>query len=252
MATIFPFGEGKTEQEVFNFLREKWFDQVEFRKFVPVGGKGGFSSKIPEIVESALVPDREVRVIVFRDLDGGEDVTSVCQSFQNIVWKLLESWELEPKPRWKEVVPNAVYKWEVSAGPMHPGLRFVLHLAGSVGLPVSLRNQTTDGYVLDLGLRDKVLERFAQESRVQSRIDTLSALITTAIPDTIAQQGINFDEDKDYLAAYLVATRFWVVNRTEDQARLVRVILDRAWRYDPGSVENVFQSWRTAIREVLR
>ena len=256
MATIFPFGEGKTEQVVFDFLRKKWFGHAEFSKFVSVEGKKGFSSEIrerpgiPLIVETELVPNKEVRVIAFRDLDEGESTASVRQSFQSIVWRLLKPWGLRPQSQ--EVLSNAVYKWEVFAGPEQPGLRFVLHIAGSVDATVPLRNWTTDGYILALGLKGRVLERFARESKVKSDVATLSALITTAIPDMISQQGINFDEDKDYLAAYLVATRFWTVRRTEEQARLIRVILDRAWKYDREQAEQVFKSWRIAIEEVVR
>ncbi len=249
MAVIFPFGEGKTEQVVFEFLRKNWFDQAKFRKFVSGGGKREFSSKIPGIV-GTLVPNREVRVIAFRDLDKDEQADEIGQSFQDLVEKLLKPWELKPKRQ--EVLTDTVYKWEVFAGPAQPGLRFVLHIAGSVDTAVSLRNWTTDGYVLALGLKDRVLGRFAQESKVGSEVAILSDLITAAIPGIISQQGISFDEDKDYLAAYLVATRFWTVRRTEEQARLIRVILDRAWRYDREQVEQVFKSWRIAIEEVVR
>lgn len=247
--TIFPFGEGHTEAVVFEFLRQKWFSDVEFQEFVAVGGKGQFISRIQDQVRSELVPGREVRIIVFRDLDEGEDVQSITQSFQSIVHRLLADWDLQPNQR---PIESNVYSWEEPTTQDHPGLRFVLHIADSRNsdLPVSLKNQTTDGYILALGLTQSVLERFAQEAQVSSDASKLHALITDAIPRVIRDVNIHFEEDKDYLAACLVASRFWVVKRTEDQARLVQIILERAWKYNRDGVAQVLQTWRAAIQEV--
>ena len=248
-ATIFPFGEGHTEAVVFKFLRQKWFSDVEFQKFVAVGGKGQFASKIPNQVRSELVSGKEVRVIVFRDLDEGEDVQSIAQSFQSIVHRLLADWDLQPDQR---SIAGNVYFWEEPTTKEHPGLRFVLHIADNGHLDLPLKNQTTDGYVLAIGLLPNVLERFAQESQVGSDSSTLSNLITRDVPKTIRDAKIGFEEDKDYLAAHLVASRFWVVKRTEDQSLLVQIILDRAWKYARNDMERVFRTWQVAIQEVLR
>jgi len=253
MATIFPFGEGKTEKVVFRFLIEKQFQGYSFRNFVSVGGRDNFRSEIPKTVQIDLGAGRdEIRILTFRDLDAAEQVDDVVQSFQDIVQELLEPWRLRPSVQ--QIRPNTIYKWEVSIAPGRSGLRLVLHIANHAdpGLPVPLLNQTTDGYILRVGLTDQVLHRFARESKVGSTSDSLRTLITADIPGAIKQRGIAFDEDKDYLAAYLAATRFWVVKRTEEQARLVKIILERAWRYNQERFKQVFASWFAAIEEVVQ
>ncbi len=253
MATIFPFGEGKTEKVIFEFLVEKQFQRYSFHNFVSVGGKDNFRSKIPKTVQSDLEAGRdEIRILAFRDLDAGEQVDDVVQSFQDIVWKLLEPWELQPNVQ--QIHPNTIYKWEASIAQGRSGLRFVLHIANHAdsSLPVPLQNQTTDGYILTVGLEEAILERFARKNKVKSTVDALKSLITEKIPETVRKEGIDFQEDKDYLAAYLAATRFWVVKRTEEQVRLVKIILDRAWKYNRNEFKKAFASWFAAIKEVVQ
>ena len=129
-------------------------------------------------------------------------------------------------------------------------MRFVLHLAAPPQLEeLSLRNATTDGYVLALALKNRVLEQFASDKKIKSTSDVLRRLVTYEVPETLLKQGIGFDEDKDYLGAYLCVSRFWTVKRTEDKERLLKIILDRA-----SSLESrtVLASWEAAIKEIAQ
>lgn len=250
MPVIFPFGEGETDKIVFEFLVDKWFRSYSFRNFVSVGGKSHFNNKISETVEGDLSAGRdEVRILVFRDLDNGEKIEDIVRSFQNIVWRLLTCWEL--KPDVEPLIENTIYRWEAPANTDFAGLRFVLHIA-NIDIPVTLQNQTTDGYILKVALTEQVLNRFARETKVKSSYEVLFDLIIDRIPYVVNEKGISFDEDKDYLSAYLTATRFWVVKHTEEKARLVKIILDRALKYDKEGFNRVFKSWRIAIEEVIR
>ncbi len=164
---------------------------------------------------------------------------------------LLSDWSLQPDIKPHPQYPN-IYVCAQPLSTTEPGLRLILHLANSspLNLPANLRNDTTDGYILAAGLTDVVLERFA--IKVNSNAQDLRVLITSSIPQTIRQTHNAFDQDKDYLAAYLCATRFWAVHRTEDQARLVRIILDRIKKYDPDALQQIFAPWRAAIEEALK
>ncbi len=253
MALVFPFGEGRADGVVFDFLRRNFLPDQAFREFVPVNGKNNFRSRIEQTVQSEVLPNRNISVLVFRDLDAGESPQNIAQAFRDLAWTLLSDWNLRPDIHSHQQHPNV----SVCAQPLSattPGLRLVLHLAdnGALNLPIGLLNHTTDGYVLAAGFADAVLERFAGRPQVNSSAQALHALITSSIPQTITQATIAFDQHKDYLAAYLCATRFWVVYRTEDQARLVRIILERAWKHDPNTVHQVFATWRAAIEEALR
>jgi len=253
MSLVFPFGEGQTERVVFDFLRTKFFPDQGFKPFVPVGGKSNFHPKIKRIVRSEILSGKDVCILVFRDLDAGETHESVAQSFRDLIWILLSKWDLRPNIYPLEKYPN-IYVCVQSKSEENPGLRLVLHLADNedLGLPGISPNHTTDGYVLAAGLTDAVLRRFAESPQVNSSASILRNLIVNSIPGAITQAKIAFSEYKDYLAAYLCASRFWVVHRTEEQARLVEIILKRAWKYDQGAVHRVFDSWRAAIEEAVR
>ena len=252
-AKIFVFGEGITDKVVFDFLKEKFFPQNanRFEPFVIVGGKNAFRSIILERVQPDVESKRQnISILAFRDWDAGEELQSIHQSFEDIVRNILASWPTSP-PMSQNIL-EYMWKWEVSPNPPnHPGFRFILHVANHshLSLPIILHNNTTDGYILAAGLLNLVLDRFAR--KINSDRQVVYELITNSIPTLIQQKNIAFNEDKDFLAAYLVATRFWVVKRTEEQARLVRIILDRAIKYAQSEVEQIFISWIQAIREVL-
>jgi len=253
MAIIFPFGEGKTEKVVFDFIRGKLELLGDFREFNNVGGKNNFRSQILEIVQPDVEAHRDVRILVFRDLDNGEEPEEVAQSFRDIVWNLLKKWNLRPRIKQHRCFSN-IFTCEHSKHEETPELRLVLHIAdnSTLELPVSLLNQTTDGYLLAVGLLDSVLDRFAREPKVNSDRQTLYTLITDSIPSTINRAGITFNEDKDYLAAYLATSRFWVVKRAESRAQLAKIILARTWKYAQDKFSSIFASWITAIQEVIR
>lgn len=251
MAVVFPFGEGSTDRLVFNFLKSKLFPDEPLRQFVAVNGKNNFRSQVQRTIEADILPNNTVTVIVFRDLDAGESGATVAKSFRDLVWSLLAEWNLQPDIQPHNLYPN-LYQCTQSSSATTPGLRLDLHLANNstLGLPVEILNQTTDGYLLAAGLTDGVLERFASKAQTNAR--ALQLLVTAAIPGSIRQTDCFFDQDKDYLAAYLCATRFWVHHRTEDQARLVSIILERSWRYDQNTFQQLFASWRTAVEEALQ
>lgn len=256
MSEVYPFGEGPTDQVVFYTLKEalEKTHGLEFRgSFVSVGGKDRFREQVidklgPEF--DAGEPGRYLRVLAFRDLDADEERQNILASFENIARELLVRWELEPQFSPLADWPN-IFLIDQAPTDDRPGLRLVLHIADPPQLgDLDLRNLTTDCYVLVLALQEPVLERFAQD--INSQSDTLHTLITQEMPQTISDQDITFDEDKDFLAAYLCASRFWTVRRTEEKERLLNVVLDRARKYAQGEFWSVFASWQTAIEEAIR
>lgn len=254
MPIVFPFGEGRTEEVVFSFLQRRFFpDRQAFREFVSVKGKNHFRSGIEETVQGEIQPNKDIRILVFRDLDAGESSGDVVHAFRDVVWDLLSNWNLRPDIHSHQQHPN-VYVCTQSPSATTPGLRLILHLAdnSALHLPVGLSNHTADGYVLAAGLTNAVLERFARKPQVNSNAPSLRSLIINSIPQTVQGANIAFGENKDYLAAYLCASRFWVVHRTEDQARLVHIILERGWKDDQATIRQVFATWRASIEETLQ
>ncbi len=260
MPVIFPFGEGKTEQVVFNFLMENLFPEKKLEKLLPVNGKGGFPRQLRGVV-GHLEENDEARILAFRDLDADDTVEGIVASFGNLFMDILKEWRR--RRNLQAAIPlvdvkrlhddYTIFQWEVAAREDEPGLRLVLHIESHHHLPEKLRNfanKTTDTRILALGLGTPVLQRFIKENSLGCGSDVLSRLIQTTLPDTMTKQAIPFDQDKDYLAAYLMATRFWVKQRTDSKETLAHVILRRAWKRDRVNVERSFEGWRIAIEKV--
>ncbi len=249
---LFVFGEGKTEEVVFAWLSQKWALPQQAR-LISVDGKTNFVSGILKKVEQDFapgIPGQMVRLLAFRDLDQDETMESICQSFEQIGNDLRgEALQFTPSHKFPNVLVSTIQPTQ-----QHPGLRFVLHIADTpTGIPEQLNqfaNKTTDAYILSIALSDGVLSRFGRKAGTKPGI--IRAKVLSELPQLFANNGIGFDTDKDYLAAYLTATRFWKINRTEQEARLTKVILDRAMSYANGALEQTFASWAFAIEEVSR
>lgn len=247
---LFVFGEGKTEEVVFACLSQKWALPQQAH-LISVNGKTNFVSGILDKVGQDFapgVPGQTVRILAFRDHDEGEKIESICQSFEQIGNILRgESLQFIPSP-----AANNVFVSTIQPTQQHPGLRFVLHIANTpAGIPEQLNqlvSKTTDAYILSIALSNGVLSRFGQKVGIEP--DIIKAKVLSELPRLFADNGIGFDTDKDYLAAYLTATRFWKINCTEREDRLARVILDRAMSHAIDIFEQTFASWAVAIEEV--
>lgn len=256
MNKVFVFCEGPTDQVIYATVKESLSQvQVPAEKPISFGGKSNFHPRILETVAPELTagePGSYTSILVFRDRDAGEEPSAIQDAFAGIARELLRQWQLQPAFAPVQSWPN-LFRLDEPPTLERPGLCLVLHIAAPPQLEnLSLKNLTTDGYVLALALQDEVLERFAVESKVKSSSDVLRKLITHEVPEAISNGGIVFDEDKDYLAAYLCAARFWTVRRAEEKERLLHVILDRALRYTPEAFRCVLNSWGAAMKEVMR
>lgn len=246
----FIFGEGATDKVVFENILKHVFPATNLI-FTQVKGKGMFWEKIKADVEIEFSTPilRTIPLLVFRDVDEGESHDSIKQSFMDLAEQLTNG-----SANWQNVqnLPN-VYLWDLPPENKKTGLRFVLHLADPI-IPATadyfrrLKNKTTDGYVLQLGLRTEIIQQFAEDIGHEPAL--LFQKITQEIPNLFNQNGIALDTDKDFLAAYLLTTRFWKVKRTEEKERLATIILDRAYKYAGETYRGVFASWIAAIETI--
>ncbi len=83
MAIVFPFGEGSTDRIVFDFLQSEIFPGEDIRQFVPVNGKDNFRSRIQLTVRGEILPNNGISVLVFRDLDAGEQPEIIAEAFRS-------------------------------------------------------------------------------------------------------------------------------------------------------------------------
>jgi hypothetical protein len=245
---VFPFGEGRTDEEVFNFLCNKCLSSFDFEDFEAVGGKERFSEKIRSAVKADLDSNADdICILVFCDVDKDRNREDVVNQFYTIFKKLSPGWD--GKCRSHSTYKN-IYFFEQAPSEEKRGLCLVLHLADVSGfkLPseVTKSNNTTDGYILAVGLENNILNRFEKEAG--AKIDNvLYDLITKCISKCFSEAGIEFEQDKDYLAAYLCASRFWVKHRTDDEIGLAKTIMGRAWKYNPNHFKEIFVTWIEAM-----
>jgi hypothetical protein len=250
---VFVFGEGKTEQTVLDNLG-KYLGAGGLEPTF-VGGKNNFRNKMLIELEPEFkpgMPGHYVRVLVFRDVDRGETEADLCRSFGSIARQLIDT-----PAQWRSVADAAnVFAVDIRPTGERPGLRLVLHLAATppvTGLPPVLpdfSDKTTDGYLLGLALSPGVVERFARDARVDATV--IVQKVTAELPQLFSQNRLPLETDKDYLAAYLVATRFWKVKRNEAKERLAGIILDRATKAAAQDFCTVMHSWLCAIKEARR
>lgn len=250
---VFVFGEGKTEKTVLNSLGK--YMETRDLEITSVGGKNNFGNRMTVDLASEFrpgMPGRYVRVLVFRDVDQAETETDLRRSFEGIARQLIDM-----PAQWRPLADAVnVSTLDISPTGERPGLRLVLHLAatpprggGPAVLP-DFSDKTTDGYLLWLALAPGVVERFARDARVDAGV--IVQKVTTELPQLFAQNRIPFNTDKDYLAAYLAATRFWKVKRNEVKESLVGIIFDRAAQAAREDLGNIMNSWLCAVKEARR
>lgn len=251
---VFPFGEGVTERVLFDFLKRKLNLRAPFQDFQSVGGKNNFSSKILEFLIGQLQPGVDIRVLAFRDVDENEKDDSIVKSFQNIITQLIpdfsgEHYQLKDGKDQEKKYP--IYKWEYESDFK---FQFMLHLANpplNKYPEIEIKNKTTDGYILAVGLQETVLSQFASD--ISSDASHIGKLVRNEVPAVIRNSGVDFDEDKDFLAAYLVATRFWKVKRTDEKARLAKIILERGWKqHAKEGTKEILGSWIKALEVAIQ
>ena len=255
---VFIFGEGSTERIVLDKLGN-FLGASNLPHPTLVGGKNAFGNKMIGELRPLFNPGRPghyVRALVFRDFDEGETDDRILQSFSGIARNLIDAqadWHVS------EACPN-ISLLDISPTEERPGLRLVLHVATTPpviaedeqwALPVFM-DKTTDGYLIRMAMLPDVIERFAWDIRVDSKV--IVKIIIDELPELFDKRDtpIPFDCDKDYLFAYLVSTRFWKVKRTEVKETLVGIILDRAMKHAENNFRTIMNSWLTAIAEVQK
>lgn len=243
---LFVFGEGKTEEKIFS----KIVPDPNI-KLIPVGGKNKFNENMGNVLSSEFSPgdpSQVIRVLVFCDLDAGEKETEIKNKFERIAKRLTKRNRLNFK---KHASFANVFVLVSPSDGTKPGLRMVLHLANpSNSHGLELVNQTSDGYILSLALKDEIIQRFAKDIHIDS--GKVLNKVVKEVPDLLKGNGIKLDQDKDYLGVFLAVTRFWRKKRTEDQQLLAGVILDRAKKYADEYFNAVMQSWQVAFQEAQK
>jgi len=232
--SIYAFVEGVTE--------ERLLKQIGIRRPINCQGKDKIPGKMEEILKPVL-GTQPTGILILRDRDHNETHSSIVQSFEDLINKLL----LELKISNQSFKPHQKFKnlYEIDV----PGAnsRVALHIAAP---PPSISgmefvSDTIDGYILALAMNESVLERFAEKANIAP--EALRAKVTKEVPKLAKDNGINFDQAKDFLGAYMVMSRFFTNNRSEKDDVFSGIVVNWAKKRVTDEFQEIFCSIKTAL-----
>jgi hypothetical protein len=124
--------------------------------------------------------------------------------------------------------------------------RVALHIAAPPSISgMEFVSDTIDGYILALAMNESVLEKFAEKADIAP--EALRAKVIEEVPKLAKDNGINFDQAKDFLGAYMVMSRFFTNNRSEKDDVFSGVVVNRAKKRVTDEFQEIFRSIKTAL-----
>lgn len=254
--SFYIFGEGKTEKILVNRLTDdKAADKIELNLsskpvFIGTGGKYHSIRKISEKLEPDLTPFQKVRCVILADRDSGDTIESIREKYENGFCQILEASDYKA-----DVSFQRLQGWNnilifATEPPDMPDLRVALHIAQTPPLPISedqiSDSATTDGYILAAALTERVIQRFAQKAGLTQ--EKLLEKVTREIPELMRRNGIVNLDAKDFISAYMTASRFLKIKRSEDESTFAGIVISRAIQREPEAVKKIFASTLEVFR----
>jgi len=254
--SFYIFGEGKTEKILVDRLtNDKAAKKLDISLssrpvFIGTGGKYHSISRISETLEPELSPFQKVRCVILADRDAGETTESIREKYENGFRQILEASDYNTDisfqllQNWNNILTFA------TVPPDLPDLQVALHIARTPALPISedqiADSATTDGYILAAALTEGVIHRFARKAGLTR--EKLSDKVTLEIPELMRRNGIASLDAKDFISAYMTASRFLKIKRSEDESTFAGIVISRAVQREPDAVKKIFASILKAFR----
>ena len=234
----FIFVEGRTEKRLLK--------QVGCPENVIIDCNG--TPNIPIVIESILGPylnnNHSIKILIMRDRDSKETHDSIIRSFGSIFDYLLRGSNVshpsfQPHQEFKNL-----YTMNISSA----NFRVALHIAA----PPPIKNikkfasDTIDGYIFVLAMMENVLQRFAKEAKITPGV--LRIKVLDKVPELAMQNGIEFNQAKDYLGVYMAMSKFLTVKRNDEADVFSGIVAARAKRYETDSFRDVLRSIQAALQ----
>lgn len=234
--SIYAFIEGVTE--------ERLLKQIGVSRSVTIINCHG-KDKIPGKVEAilkAVLGTQPIGILILRDRDHNETHGSIVQSFEDVINELL----LELKISNQSFKPHQKFKNLYEIDVPAANSRVALHIAAPPSISgMEFVSDTIDGYILALAMKETVLERFAEKADIAP--EALRAKVIEEVPKLAKDNGINFDQAKDFLGVYMAMSRFFTNNRSEKDDVFSGVVVNRAKKRVTDEFQEIFRSIRTAL-----
>ncbi|HJH31733.1 MAG TPA: hypothetical protein C5S50_06055 [Methanosarcinaceae archaeon] len=233
----FIFVEGKTEVRLLK--------QMNCPGNIIVNCKGALNipGEIERLLEPFLNDNHSIKISIMRDRDNKETHESIIQSFGSSFDKLLGV----SMPH-SQFQPHREFKNLYTMNSSNENFHVVLHIAAPPPIE-SIKKFASDtiyGYIFALAMTEKVLQRFAKEAKITP--DVLRVKVLDEVPELAKQNGIEFNQAKDYLGVYMAMSKFFTVKRDEKIDGFSGIIVARAKKYETDSFRDVFRSIHAALQ----
>ncbi len=190
--TIDSFMEGATEEKVIARISQILGEKINS---ITSEGKAQLNPKIVNTIAPRLGHEA-IRCLVLRDLDKGETLAQLRQSFTDALRRMFQQRGFGAV---LQLLPHPDYAHVFTLQTDAPDLRFALHVAHFRWHPNFVKS-TIDDYILDLALEPKTVESLAESLSIDPA--RLIHKIRHEIPDLMSNNGISLDEAKDYVRLY--------------------------------------------------
>ena len=234
--SIYAFIEGVTEERLL-----KQIGVSRRVRIVNCHGKNNISGKVAEILKPVL-GTQSTGILILCDRDHNETHGSIVRTFEDVINELLRDLKISNQSFKPHQEFDNLYEIDVPAA----NSRVALHIAAppSIG-GMEFVSDTIDGYILALAMNEIVLERFAEKADIAP--ETLRTKVVEEVPKLARDNGINFDQAKDFLGVYMAMSRFFTNNRSEKDDVFSGVVVNRAKKRVTDEFQEIFRSIRTAL-----
>ncbi|MFV9690420.1 MAG: hypothetical protein ACNY01_05565 [Desulfobacteria bacterium] len=233
----FIFVEGKTEERLLN--------KIGCPGNVIIDCEG--TTKIPSVIEDILKPElninHSIKILIMRDRDNKETYDSIIRSFGSFFNKLLGG--AIPHSSFQ---PHQEFKNLYTMNGSNANFRVALHIAAPPPIKSikKFASDTIDGYIFALAMTEIVLQRFAKEANITPEV--LRVKVLDEVPELAKQNGIEFNQAKDYLGVYMAMSKFLTVKRNDGVDVFSGIVVARAKKYETDSFRDVFRSIQAALQ----
>ena len=234
--SIYAFIEGVTEERLL-----KQIGVSRRVRIVNCHGKNNISGKVAEILKPVL-GTQSTGILILCDRDHNETHGSIVRTFEDVINELLRDLKISNQSFKPHQEFDNLYEIDVPAA----NSRVALHIAAPPSIDgMEFVSDTIDGYILALAMNEIVLERFAEKADIAP--ETLRTKVVEEVPKLARDNGINFDQAKDFLGVYMAMSRFFTNNRSEKDDVFSGVVVNRAKKRVTNEFQEIFRSIRTAL-----
>ena len=233
--SLYIFVEGKTEERLLKILG---------CMVSPINckSKNNIRDRMKEVLEPVL-GTQNTGILILRDRDEGETHENIVRNFENIINKLL----IESEIPHQSFQPHEEFKNLSMMDIPAVNSRFALHIAAppSIG-DLKFASDTIDGYILYLALDEAVMGRFAKNAGIAP--EALRVKVMDKVPKLAEDNGIKFEQAKDFLGVYMAMSRFLTKNRSEADDVFSGVVVNRAKKHAESEFQEILRSIQVALQ----